>query len=1198
MSTCSQRESLHGLEGELFKLVSLGATSEQWAAWLKAPLQSALAGGNLELANALREAGGMGGGRGGKTSWRHPYPQRLFLRGFEPEVFSVMVPSGSRENEDWAEWLRVPLEHAAARGNLQLVDALLGAGANGGGGWRGSRGRTLLDAAALGGSPDVVTALVAAGADADVNVVSVSSRRSALYTATYCGYEACARLLVQAGANVNFQDPLSRFHVIHRAVEGGLEQLMDDLLAGGADIGARGGDCAITALHVAAYFGHEGLLCTLLAAGADKDSTDNERDTPLSLAAMRGHLRPAKALLAAGADTDTRDIEGDTPLTLAAYNGHSSIAAALLDAGANVDAVDKMGNSSLIWAASNGHLPVVEALLAAGADSDLRIALTRRAAIHQAATKGHANILSALLLNGADKDAVDIAGLSPLIMATIEGHLPVVEALLEAGANVALHIAATRRTALHCAAVGCHCGILCALMLSGADKDVVDNSWDTPLSLAAYLGHLPIVEYLLAASARMDIGRVPLICAAVAGHATIVKTLLTAGAHNGCPIDANRGHDGIGASKDTRSKHGLETLLSPRAFRDLLPIADDLPATAGVNVDAVDSVGNSSLMWAATHGHLLVVEVLLEAGADVNLRDSVVGIAAVHCAAMNGHSEVLSTLLHSGADRDARDFRGRSALVYAAMGPHLGVVEILLASGVDVSASHTVTGGDALHYAVDRGHNEMVCALLHAGADKDRVDNDGDTPLILASSRGHLSIVQTLLGAGADVHTRNTAAGRAALYRAAGKGHDEIVGILLQNGADKDVLTTNGTSPLWKAAAKGHISVVVTLVAAGADVNIPSADGSVPLHHVAGGGHVEVLSSLLRRGADVDAVDNKGRSSLAWAAKKCHLHVVERLLAAGADINMRSGYDETVPLHHAAAGGHDRILAALLFQGADKDALDAQGKSPLIWATRAGRQVDVLLAAGARVNTRSTDFQRYSALDWAVKGGDVRVVDALVSQGADIESCSFGGHRALHVAATHGQAAAVKALISAGAHMEHRTALGRTPILCACTCLTFDSLIALLDEGASVEVNDINGDTTLHWLCRAKRPGLEAVIQLLLLKGADETVLNNEGHSPADLLDVTDPMYTSWIPQTIKTRTEEERDGVRRLLAGASANRAWTRRCWLVMLRARTKEEAARGAAGNERIGEAEKEEGLRGAVAMLLGIASEDLFRTAVGFL
>lgn len=72
------------------------------------------------------------------------------------------------------------MEHAAAQGNIGLVNALLKAGATGGPGPRGCRGRTLLDAAAEGGNESVVAAILKAGAQPDLNARSGSKRRSCM----------------------------------------------------------------------------------------------------------------------------------------------------------------------------------------------------------------------------------------------------------------------------------------------------------------------------------------------------------------------------------------------------------------------------------------------------------------------------------------------------------------------------------------------------------------------------------------------------------------------------------------------------------------------------------------------------------------------------------------------------------------------------------------------------------------------------------------------------------------------------------------------------------------------------------------------------------------------------------------------------------------------------------------------------------
>lgn len=388
----------------------------------------------------------------------------------------------------------------------------------------------------------------------------------------------------------------------------------------------------------------------------------------------------------------------------------------------------------------------------------------------------------------------------------------------------------------------------------------------------------------------------------------------------------------------------------------------------------------------------------------------------------------------------------------------------------------------------------------------------------------------------------------AALHAAARGGFSEAVLALLQRGADKDAVDKSSETSLIKSAAKGHLGVVSTLLAGGADCNICDACGASPLHVAASRGHRTIVSLLIRAGANKDALDNHAATPLKWAAGRGHRATVEVLLAAGADANIRSSSRfGGAPLHAAAYEGHVGVVSALLFGGGDADLVDNMGRTSLIWAAKKGHVavVDALLEADADVDTRGTD-DRYSALDRAAANGHIHIMRAVIRRGADVNARGRRRRTALHIAAENNQAEAVDTLMEAGAALELRTKRGLTPLLAAAAMsTTCTSMRALLRHGAVVTVEDHGGRTPLHWVCRNRRDGVEAAVGLLLRWGADETALDGEGNTPAKGLDLP-------VEHEEAQCSEGEIERVRAMLARAPADRAWHRRCWLVMLRWRS----------------------------------------------
>ena len=212
------------------------------------------------------------------------------------------------------------------------------------------------------------------------------------------------------------------------------------------------------------------------------------------------------------------------------------------------------------------------------------------------------------------------------------------------------------------------------------------------------------------------------------------------------------------------------------------------------------------LDMAADKGHLEVVRLLLESGADKDYTTRS-GTTALHSAAENGHLEVVRLLLDSGADKEKLSFRG-TALHLAAMNGHSEVVRLLLESGADKERL-TLDGATALHSAAEKGHSEVVRLLLESGADKEKLSN-GETALHGAAICGHLEVMRLLLESDADKETP-TSSGATALHFAAMYGRLEVVRLLLDSGADKEKLS-NGKTALQFAVEGEHDDVVHLLL--------------------------------------------------------------------------------------------------------------------------------------------------------------------------------------------------------------------------------------------------------------------------------------------------------------------------------------------------------------------------------------------------
>jgi uncharacterized protein YjlB len=187
----------------------------------------------------------------------------------------------------------------------------------------------------------------------------------------------------------------------------------------------------------------------------------------------------------------------------------------------------------------------------------------------------------------------------------------------------------------------------------------------------------------------------------------------------------------------------------------------------------------------------------------------------------------------------------------------------------------------------------------------------GRTLLSFAAGEGHDDIVRLLLEKGAEIEVKDGKYGYTPLLLATGTGHEAVVKLLLEKGAEIEVKGRSyGYTPLVWAAGNGHEAVVKLLLEKGAEIEVKAGSfGYTPLLLATGTGHEAVVKLLLEKGAEIEVKDGKyGYTPLLWAAGNGHEAVVKLLLEKGAEIEVKAGSYGYTPLLLATGSGHAKLL--------------------------------------------------------------------------------------------------------------------------------------------------------------------------------------------------------------------------------------------------------------------------------------------------
>ena len=338
--------------------------------------------------------------------------------------------------------------------------------------------------------------------------------------------------------------------------------------------------------------------------------------------------------------------------------------------------------------------------------------------LHIASGAGLLSVVNGLLLTHPDVEQTDGNGNRALHNASRWGHTQVVKALLDAGADFQAENK-SKCTALERAATNGHEEIVRLLLFKGADVNKQTGYTGNALYGAAAKGSRAIVQMLLDNQADVNAqgGKYgnALQAAVIQGGQAVVQLLLDKQA------DVNAQGGKYGNALQAAAYQGDQAVVQL-----LLDKQADVNAQGG-------KYGNA-LQAAAYQGRQAVVQLLIDKQANIIHQDNQ-GRYPLHLAIRGGHHKLIDLVLSNIdiPDWKYQDLQGCSALHFAASGGSDQIVQVILESNnVDINLVDTC-GWTALHWACRNGSRKIVRILRGSGADSNRKDINGWTPLDVAT---------------------------------------------------------------------------------------------------------------------------------------------------------------------------------------------------------------------------------------------------------------------------------------------------------------------------------------------------------------------------------------------------------------------------------------------------------------------------------
>lgn len=575
----------------------------------------------------------------------------------------------------------------------------------------------------------------------------------------------------------------------------------------------------------------------------------------------------------------------------------------------------------------------------------------------------------------------------------------------------------------------------------------------------------------------------------------------------------------------------------------------------GVDVNSKNSYGDTPLLVAAIYGHFHIIELLIKHGANLNIQRNYDRMTPLMCAAEKGYFDIIKVLIENGAKINMVDNKGNTALYYTIESKNIRIFELLFSLGayeglyekskisliIHIFYKNFIEGAkfilskweflkndnafkeELISRTVEDGNFELTEMLIKYQTNVNTKDKDGRSILKIAVLKGHAKIVELLISNGVDINIQDTIE-YTPLHWAIKTEKLEIAKLLINAGAELNTTNFEKETPLLTAWKKSLLEIIKLLINKGANGNIKVNSSDYMLNYALYFHKLEIAEILIENGADVNVKDDDGKfplliSCLVW--HKDHeesLKIFKLLISKGADLNSVTEDGKSI-LSYALEHYRDIEAKHLINNGANINFKDKTGKTPFDYAIKYSYDAEVIKLLLPKVENifQQKDFDIF--LKNAILESKIEIARLFIKMGANVKSVistTFeNGDTLLIAAACESKINVVEFLINIGANVNEKNEKnGDTPLHGTCRKTDDDIIKDILDD----EIREANYDAirrepigspsyyeelekrySYYHVDKKEKDKRLKIAEILILNGADMSIINNEGFTPLQL---------------------------------------------------------------------------------------------------